>query len=596
MQIEEKIKNILYSSLKDAGIDIERERIELEIPKTRENGDISTNIAMKLASVLKDSPINIAQRILSYAEKDLDIEKMEVANPGFINIFLSNRYYLSQLTRIVLNEGDISDRDVSRGQNIMIEYTDANPFKEFHIGHLYTNTVGESLARLQETLGSNVKRANYQGDVGLHVAKTLWGLEKMLKDENLSFEDVKRMDLVDRVKYLGKSYVLGAEYYDEIKDPDVMKEIDYINYYVFSLFLPNIEKRDTKKYEEMNLEEKYHLGREWCMEYFEGIYKILGTKFDYYFFESEVGEVGLEKVLENIGKVFEKDGPSIIYRGKKEKNLHTRVFVNKYGLPTYESKEIGLAIKKKETMDYDSSIVITADEQSGYFRVVLDALSKIDPEIVKGIVHIPHGKVKLPGAKKMSSRKGGILGGEWLINETDMRVQNIMKENGRYNKQDIEETSKKIAIAAIKYAFLKVSIGRDITFDIEKSITFDGDTGPYLLYVYSRCSSILNDNPSSNGKGLCLDSCLSNSYTKDLVKAISEYEINLYTAANEYSPSILCQYLFDLAQKFNSFYQNVRVTDAKEEEKEVLLLIVKSTMSVMKNGLKNLGIDVVERM
>jgi arginyl-tRNA synthetase len=596
MEITDKITQLISKALKKKGINFSTKDIVVEIPNDQNRGHYSTNIAMRLSSQYKKNPLEIAQELVEQIAKDPDISKVEVAKPGFINFYVSNRYLLSEISKIANSKGQYSKLEQKKGRKIVIEYTDTNPFKEFHIGHLYTNSVGESFARLQEALGANVKRANYQGDIGLHVAKTLWGLEKKLKEETITFEEIEKLPLQERVSYLGNAYTLGAEYYDDLKDEAVQKEIGEINLYIFSLISGESKEKDFSKYEKINLSEKYKKGRQWCLDYFETIYEKLGTSFDYYFFESEVGQAGLEIVMKNIGEIFEKDDGSVIYRGDEKKNLHTRVFVNSYGVPTYEAKELGLAFRKRELIDYDESVVITADEQSGYFRVVLDALSKLDKELSEKTKHVPHGWIKLPGSTKMSSRKGDILAGDTLIEEVKNKVMAVMEDNEHIEDDDIEEISEKIAVGAIKYAFLKVSVGRDIVFDIEKSISFDGDTGPYLMYVYSRCHSILEEANCEAVHNVCVDSCMENALVSGLSLVLSKYEKALLDSALNYSPSTLTQYLFDLGQTFNSFYQSVRVIDAPDDEKEILLTLVKATMVVMKDGLDKLGIQVVERM
>ena len=593
-EITQKIENLIKDSLNKQ--DIKDVDIVVEIPNDESHGDYSSNIAMDLASKLKKNPMDIAQDIVDSIKEDIDIERVEILKPGFINFFLSNRYLLTEASKIVDRKEDYFRLDTKEGERILIEYTDANLFKEMHIGHLYSNTVGESFARLQESLGADVKRSCYQGDIGLHVAKTLWGLEKRLEEDQITFEKLETFNLEERVKYLGQAYSLGEEFYTDMKDSLAIQEIDDINYYIFSLVMDSLERRDFTKYEENNLSEKYKKGRQWCLDFFEKIYEKVRTEFDYYFFESEVCDLGLKIVLENLGKVFEKDGEAIIYRGDEKMNLHTRVFVNKYGLPVYEAKELALSLKKSEVIDFDESIVVTADEQSGYFRVVFDALSKINSSLAEKTRHISHGKVKLPGSKKMSSRKGEILSAEWLIGETKKRVLGIMEDNNEFEVDDLSLIAEKIAIGAIKYAFLKVGVGKDIVFDFDKSITFDGDTGPYLMYVYSRCNSILSEVNSVSTKTLCLDLCLDNVFVKRLVTHISKYKTSLLNSGLSYSPSILCQYLFELGKHFNAFYQNVRVLDSDDEERQILLLLVSATMNVMEDGLDNLGIPIVERM
>jgi len=589
MDIKKKIEVMIASSLKEMGV--EYDVIEVEEPRIEGNGDFSSNIAMRLSSALKRNPLDIANDIVSKISEDVDIEKIEAVKPGFINFFVSSQHLLKELSKV--KSGEFSKIGGKEDKKIVIEYTDANPFKILHIGHLYTNVVGESFARLSEALGATVKRANYQGDVGLHVAKTLWGIIKKMSEEGRSFEDIEKKSLVDRVKYLGDAYMLGFQYYDDEKDEDAIKEIDAINYYIFSMFVSQLEKKEAPQYEGIDLKDIYQKGRLWCLDYFETIYDRVGTSFDYYFFESEVGESGLKVVLDNVGSVFKEDDGAIIYEGDKEKGLHTRVFVNKYGIPTYEAKDLGLAIKKDELVDYDESIIITGNEQAGYFKVLFDALGKVRKDLAGKTRHISHGMVRLPGAEKMSSRKGKIIEAQWLLDETKKRVLAVMEENGKGEK---DETAEKISQAAIKYAFLKVGVGKDVVFDFEKSISFDGDTGPYLLYVYARGNSILKDSGCKDLGSLCLGSCLANPYTKELLAHIGKYGGVVLNSGMSYSPSILCQYLFDLGQKFNNFYQNVRVLDAQDDDKVFLLSVVEATMITMKDGLNLLGIEVVEQM
>jgi len=590
---KERIEENLYNIVKD--FDIPIDKILVEETSDLIHGNLTSNIAMRIAKDLKSNPMDIANRVVDKYPKDEDIEKIEVANPGFINFFFSDKY-LKEIVKDINQREDVFESDYLKDKKYIIEYTDPNPFKILHIGHLYTNIIGESFARLQESLGANISRANYQGDVGLHVAKTMYGLKVLFEKEGIHFSDLKNMDLAKRVEYLGEAYMLGFNLYDDQKDPEAIEQVDNINYYIFSFYISSLQPKEFfKEFEQLDIKTWYMEGKEWCMEYFERIYKRTGTKFDHYLLESEMSEKGLNLVLENTdgrGKnIFVSDDRAIIYRGDESKGLHTRVFVNKNGLPTYEAKDLALAFRKFELADFDQSVVITADEQKSYFEVVLDALSHLDSRIASKSKHFSHGMVKLPGAEKMASRKGKIIGGEWLLDETKKMVTNLIGEEKKFNSDQIEEISNAISIAAIKYAFLKVSIGKDVIFDFEKSISFDGDTGTYLLYVYARCKSLLEENKiqSLDSGEIVLDA-----YTKDLVGQISKYQSVLLSSAQSYSPNILCSYLFDLGQCFNTFYQNVRVLDSKD--RDFLLTIVNATAKTMKHGLNVLGIQVIDRM
>ena len=585
IEVKEKISKILQEIVNDTC------SVVIQEPTDTTHGDLTSNIALQISQKLKSNPIDIANQIVSKFPEDEDIERIEVVNPGFINFFLSKKYLLSMLDEINSKKEEYYKLDVKDGKKYIIEYTDPNPFKAFHIGHLYTNMVGESFARLVEALGGSVVRANYQGDVGLHVAKTIWGLRKMLNDDGITFTDLESKSLVDRVRYLGDAYMLGFSMYDDQKDESVIKEVKDLNYYIFSLYISSFPKKDFfNTFQEWSIKEMYYKGREWCLQYFERIYERTGTKFDRYYFESEMGEKGLEIVKENTD-IFKESEGSVIYEGDEKKGLHTRVFVNSEGLPTYEAKEIALAFKKFQDFVFDESVVITANEQDPYFKVVFDALSQLSPEIANKSLHFSHGMVKLPGAEKMSSRKGKIIEGEWLLDETKKRVEEIMRSSGKWSEEDILKVSDTIAVAAIKYSFIKVSVGKDVIFDFEKSTSFDGDTGPYLLYVYARCNALLS--ATKQGESEVGDIEI-DSYTKQLLRVIGRYRSVLLSSALNYSPSTLCSYLFDLGQTFNTFYQNVRVLDS--ENKEFLLKVVEATAETMKHGLNTLGISVVEKM
>lgn len=596
MNIQQEISDNLKEILKNIGASVEN--VKIEIPEQITHGDMTSNIAMQISKQLSISPFNLAQEIVKNFPKSDKIEKIEVMQPGFINFFFSDKYLLEVLREINTDE-KYFNIDILKDKKYVIEYTDPNPFKTFHIGHLYTNMVGESFAGLTEALGACVVRANYQGDVGLHVAKTMWGLEKILRDENSTFNNLSKRSLNDRVRYLGDAYMLGFKMYDDLKDEEVINDVKNINYYIFSLYIKSLPKREFfEEFDRRNIQEMYSEGRKWCLEYFEEIYKRTGTKFDRYYFESQMGEDALRIVRENMnGKdknIFKESSGSIIYEGDPKKGLHTRVFVNSEGLPTYEAKEIALALKKYEDINFDKSIIITANEQTPYFNVVLDALSQLNPQVANSTVHIGHGLVKLPGAEKMSSRKGKIIEGEWLLNQAQKKVEEVMRKSGKWDENEIKDISDKVAISAVKYSFLKVSVGKDVIFDLEKATSFDGDSGPYLLYVYARCMSILreHDGKVSNfdfSKPSELDA-----YTKELLRAISRYNYTLLLSAINYSPSILCSYLFDLGKTFSSFYQNVKVLGSDNED--FLLQVIISTANVIKNGLKVLGIDTVDRM
>jgi arginyl-tRNA synthetase len=360
MDIQQEIADNLKGIVNRMGV--LADTVKVEIPAQSSFGDMTSNIAMQISKQLNANPVDIAKEIVKDFPKNEYIEKIEIVSPGFINFFFSDKYLLEVLKEINTNK-EYFNIDILKGKRYVVEYTDPNPFKIFHIGHLYTNMVGESFARLTEALGASVVRANYQGDVGLHVAKTMWGLEKMLKDDGITFNDLAKRSLDQKVKYLGDAYMLGFKMYDDIKDKEIIDEIRNINYYIFSLYIKSLPKREFfDELDKRQVKEMYFESRKWCLESFEKIYKRTGTKFDKYYFESQMGEDAIKIVRENMngkGKdIFKESEGSVIYEGDPQKGLHTRVFLNKEGLPTYESKEIALALKKYEDFNFDKSIIL----------------------------------------------------------------------------------------------------------------------------------------------------------------------------------------------------------------------------------------------
>ena len=414
----QKIKALLEEVLKEKGI--EEIAVQVDYPADASLGDYATNIALVLSKKIGKSPRDIAEDLrkeLEVRSKELGfLEKVEVAGPGFINFTLGEKVLIGNVedpsTSLGMTASTSNATSQFAGKKVMVEYTDPNPFKEFHIGHLYTNIIGESLARLFEKVGAEVQRVCYQGDVGLHVAKSLWGIPKTLEDREQKIEDLENTALVERVKLLGEAYALGATKFEE--DETAKTEIIEINKMVYA-----------KDPEVMELYEK---GRAWSLEYFEAIYKRLGTKFDHYYFESQVGQFGLSLVKEFLAKgVFEESNGAVIFPGEKY-GLHSRVFINSLGLPTYEAKELGLAPLKYKDFAYDQSIIVTGNEINEYFKVLIKALEQFNPDLAAKTKHLSHGMVKLPEGK-MSSRTGKVISGEWLLNEAKKEAKRISIRN-----------------------------------------------------------------------------------------------------------------------------------------------------------------------
>lgn len=573
--MKDKIENWIKDVLSRSGID--SGSFSVEYPSLITNGDFSTNVAMVTAKSSGEKPFEMAEKIKKLLNENLaniqEIDRIEVAMPGFINFFLK-RDFFSDSVLFIAENSDFGKIDLLKNKKVIVEYTDPNPFKEFHIGHLMSNTIGESISRIYQYVGADVKRACYQGDVGLHVAKAILGI-KQNKSEIPNKED----DIKIWAKFLGKCYADGATLFEE--NDEVKEEIKKINKSVY--------ERDDE-----DVNHFYDLGREKSLLYFEDIYKKLGTHFDFYFFESSSGPFGKEIVQEGLSRGIFEEGEegAVVFRGEKyDPKLHTRVFINKEGLPTYEAKELGLSKIKYEKFPYEESIVITGNEINEYFKVLLCAMGQLFPELAEKTRHLSHGMLRLPEGK-MSSRTGNVVTGESLLSLIGEKIEEKVKESGREDSATPEKIND-IAVSALKYSVLKQGIGKDIVFDFEKSLSFDGDSGPYLLYSHARARSIIE---KAESLGIDKKEIVLPNETFEIEKYLYRFPDMIKKAYEEKAPHVVLVYLVEMAREFNSFYGNFQIVDPEDTSSSYKVSVTRAFANIIKNGLYVLGIKAPERM
>ena len=573
------IKEIIIENIKKAlkNLGIESENIILEHPTDMKMGDYSTNVAMAYAKQLSTNPKELAEKIKSEIQKELpkEISKIEVAGAGFINFYLPHDFFVSSIKEILKQKEDWGKNELVKGKKIMVEYTQPNPFKPFHIGHLMSNAIGESISRIVEFSGAKTVRANYQGDVGLHVAKAIYGILKANSYDQINFSESGSPTL--GASWIGKLYARGSDAYEN--DESAKEEINIINKKIY-------DKTD----EEIN--KIYKRGREVTLAAFDEIYATLGTKFDHLFFESDMAPIGQKIVEENIGKVFEKSEGAIVFKAENyDPKLHTRVFITSMGIPLYETKEVGLTVTKFEKENPDISIITTAIEQGEYMKVVQKAVSLIHPDYESRMKHITHGMMRFASGK-MSSRKGNVITGESLINDAKLLVLEKMKDRELSDEEKVQ-IAQIVGVSALKYSILKSSLGSDIVFDFEKSISFEGDSGPYLQYTAVRANAVLK---KAEPEGLCAG-------YKDIPNEITTLEKTLYqfpeVVARSYTllePHHIATYLTELASAFNTFYANTQIVNKTDPYANYRVALVEAFHQTMKNGLYLLGIKTPEKM
>ena len=552
--MKEKLKQAISAALQSVGVS--GTTVSLEHPADLKNGDYSSGVAMQYAKQAGVAPRALAEKIVAALGSIEGVSKTEIAGAGFINFYLTPAALAESLEKARTEDMWGANTNLAC-KKIMVEYTDPNPFKEFHIGHLMSNAIGESIARLFQFSGAEVKRANYQGDVGPHVAKAIWGIIRLGVDPH-------------DTEQLGKAYATGAQAYEN--DAAAKIEIDSIN---------------AKVYDgsDMEINGLYAAGRETSLRHFEEIYSVLGTKFDFYFFESMTAQKGMD-IVKAHPQIFEESDGAVVYKGEKA-GLHTRVFVTSKGLPTYETKELGLAQLKSETWQCDTSVTVTAHEQSDYFAVVLAAMKEVLPDLAAKIQHVSHGMMRFAEGK-MSSRTGNVITGESLLAELTEAAKVRAAES---RADDVEKLAEHVAVAAIKYQILKQASGKDIIFDRERALSLEGDSGPYVQYAHARTQQIVEKAKEQN----VVQKIDAHVASDNLTRLLHRFPEIVEYAASLREPHVLTSYLLEIASAFNSWYAQVHILDGTPEAAHKVA-VTDAVRRTLKNGLWVLGIPAPEKM
>jgi arginyl-tRNA synthetase len=458
------MKSILEQGVSSACKELFDVELAIELTRPEEQfGDYTTNAALQLSKQLGKNPREVAETLAAKLREVLveQVDTVTVAGPGFINLHLNDGVLQAALSS--------QPAQPLSGQSIVAEYSDPNPFKVLHAGHLYTTITGDSIARLLEAAGATVHRLNYGGDVGLHVGKTMWAIINVLGGELP--DKLNEVDASKRSEWLSARYVEGNSAYEQ--DEEAKAAITANNKRVYEVHAQNDHDSAFARI--------YWTCREWSYDGFHELYKQLEvTDFERYIAESEVTPLGIEMVNKGLENgVFSRSDGAVIFAGEPH-GLHTRVFLNSKGLPTYEAKDLGLAALKWQDYHFDQGIIITGNDIVEYMKVVLKALEHFYPEVVARSRHFTHGNIKLPGGQKMSSRTGNILRAQDILTAAD-------KANYTLTGQNNHET----VLGAVKYALLRNRIGGDIIYDPEQSVSLEGNSGPYLQYAHARARSIL---------------------------------------------------------------------------------------------------------
>ncbi len=561
--MREIIAKLLKKALVDLKIELKAEEIEnsLETPPSSELGDYSFP-CFSLKEKLKDNPSKIALEIRNHISKSETIDYVQ-SNGPYVNFFLNKKKIAKDLIKeISAKKSKFGSQKLSKAERTMVEFPSPNTNKPLHLGHLRNMSIGESISRILEFNGEKVIRANLNNDRGIHICKSMLAYKKYGKNKKPD----KKTD-----HFVGDFYV---KFNEALKKDKKLEEEAY----------EVLRKWETGDKETIELWKKMN---KWVLDGFKETYKKFKVNFDKQYYESEIYTKGKDIVLEGLKKkIFRKNTNGAVVFDLPE---NEKVLLRPDGTSVYMTQDLYLAILKLKKFNLSKSIYVVGNEQNYHFDVLFSILDRLGYSKSK-FMHLSYGMVNLPEGK-MKSREGTIVDADDLIGE----VQNLVKKelNSRYKlpKKEIESRSLKIALSAIKYFLLKIDAKKDMIFNPKESISFDGDTGPYILYSYARASSILKK--AKKRKRFSIEKQLEKAEF-ELIKKLLQFKDIVTNAYNNMNPSVIANYSYQLSQLFNEFYHSCPVINSDNES--FRLALVSSFRQVLKNSLYLLGIEIMEEM
>ncbi|MAG60756.1 arginine--tRNA ligase [archaeon] len=567
MNFKEELINLLSKTVK---LDVPQMTQLLSIPPDPKLGDFAFPCFV-LSKQWKMAPAAAAEKLNSELNLPKWINETKIVGP-YLNFFIDNSVLAKETLTAVQKEKEKFGFGKGKKETIMIEFFHANTHKGVHIGHLRNISIGSALANILESAGYKTIRVNYQGDIGPHVAKCIWGYKKFAKELKEPTDD--------KGIWLGKLYskVSIANKGDKSAEEEIRE-----------LTLKLYEHSDKE------IEKLWKKTRQWCLEDFEVFYTDFGVKFDRLYFESEAELPGKKVFDELLAKKIAKESDGAIIVDLEKYKLNVYVGLTGKGYPTYQAKEMGLAKLKQKEFKFDKSLHVVGSEQELFFKQVFKTYELMKSPMAKKSTHISYGLVNLPEGK-MSSRLGTMVLYADLFAKMMGRVRpEVQERHPKLSKKEVEKRTKMIAFAALKFSMQIKENNRRMTFDWERALDLQGDTGPYIQYAHARACSILRKAKWKKSVKVNFDLLGSDSEKKVLL-LLSKYPEFVKESAEKYKPYLIAQYVLELAQLFSEFYVNNKVMVDDKELMNARLLLVDSVRQVLANGLSLLGISAPEEM
>ncbi len=587
-QVKEYWKNLLEDQLRlmasEKGMegDVVQTAGELVVntPPNPEMGDLAFPL-FPYAKVMRNSPQNIVKEL---AEKlnalDTVPEGAVLPSGPYLNVFIDTTSLASSLKeKVDAQKESYGHTETLSGRRMMVEFSCPNTNKPLHLGHLRNDAIGESISHILKANGADVQKVNLINNRGIHICKSMLAYQKFGEGETPDSSGIKGDHLV------GKYYVRYAAW--EKEDPTALSQAQEM-----------LRKWEDGDEEVLRL---WKLMNTWTIDGIEETYKNTGVSFDTYYYESDTYMLGKDKILKGLEDgVFYREEDSSIWIDLEEINLDKKVLLRKDGTSLYLTQDIGTAIQRHEKWPFDSLIYVVASEQAYHFKVLFHVLGKLGYQWAENLYHLSYGMVNLPEGK-MKSREGTVVDADDLFASlTSLAKEEIIAKNREAEVGDIDDVSEKIARGALSYYLLQPSPMKDMVFNPADSISFNGNTGPYLQYMGARISSMLAKWEEMKSDFTDIDFDASHLTVRDereLIKMIALYPSLVAQAAVEYNPSVITSFLYDLSRTFSRYYHDHAVLKAEKKEQIVArVALVTMVLQVLKNAYGLVGIPFLQSM
>ncbi len=570
------IKDRIADLLSEQVSDLKKDEIKgmIEIPQDKANGDYAFP-CFRLARTLRKAPPLIAKDIAEGISGDPLFEKVEQVN-AYVNMFISKAEF-SEVTLGAAMDPGYGSSDEGKGKTVIVEYSSPNIAKPFHIGHIRTTIIGDSIYRLYKELGYDVVRLNHLGDYGTQFGKMIVAYKKWGNAEELE---------KDPIKYL---LYLYTKFHDEAKDDPSLDD----------------EARAAFVKLEAGEEEEVRLWKwfsDLSLKEFNRVYDMLDIEFDEYDGESFYSDK-MQRFIDELrdkGLMHESRGANVV--DLEDYGLGTALITKSDGSTLYCTRDIATAVYRKEHYDFYKNIYVVATQQNLYFRQLKMILKLLGYEWETDCIHVPFGMVSLENGHILSTRGGNVVFLEDVLNNAIDKTREIIREkNPDASEEHVDEIAKEVGIGAVKFQELSNNRIKDYTFTWDKVLNFDGETGPYVQYTHARCASVLRKAGEETVRKAKDTGSLDLSYISgdnayDLVKLIYAFPEVIKDAAEKYEPSILTRHIIDVAQSYNRFYHDEHILTDNEDEKLAKVALTMAAKNVIRTGLGLLGIKAPDRM